>query len=234
MTTPLDPIPNLTLAGSSAPYVGYDFPPTIPGAERSYTMDFVNEIAILVGSTATVGGTVTAGDIVGIQVTNTSLSEGDVTISYLVQTGDSASTIAAALNAGINGTQALTDLQITSSVSGAVITILAPPLPGTQMSASLAPVSGSQFATETIEFAPAAFAGETIVSAACAVVSFEGAIDAAASSRVLSAATIAGSKVSFLIGQMLAGTNYRVTFTAVTAQQPAISLYSHLACDLPV
>ena len=215
-------------------YVGSDFPTTIPGSERLYTMDFVNEIAILQSTSATVAGAITAGDLVGMKFTNSGLQDGSVTVVYLVQASDTTSTIATALNALINGRQELTQIGLGSSVLGAVITVTSPPLPVTTMDSVLAPVSGNQFATETIEFARAAYAGETIQSATCTMVSFEGNLDPNAQTTVIGTASINGSQVTFLIGNLQAGTTYRVTFFAVTLSQPSIPLYSHIACALPV
>lgn len=239
----LIPIPALTLTGTgNGPYIGSDFPPTDPNAQRVYTMDFVNNLDILDRTTASFGGSPTLGDLVGITFSNISFADGDVSILRTVQAADTMASIAGTIAAGINGNPVLTGVGLFASANGAVITISQSPLAGTTMASLLVPWAllqntGSQVglpqATETILFAPGGFIGETILSATCDVVSFEGFIDAAPANRILSDATITGSKVSFLLGNFLAGVVYRVTFTATTFQQPDIVLYSHILCGLP-
>lgn len=231
----LTPIPSLTLTGiASQVAIPTDFPPTQPGTQRVYTFDFVNEIAMLDVVTGTLGGVVTVGDMVGITFSNIVTPGDEITVFYAVQTGDTLASIATALNRLINGMQALTRAGIASAVAGQVLTISWPHGSGITPTAVLIQAPGTTGpATETLFFAAAGFAGETIQSATCDLTSFEGAIDPSPENHVLAGPTITGSMVSFLVGQLLAGTTYRITMTAATAQQPAVALYSHILCQLP-
>lgn len=71
----------------------------------------------------TVGGTVTTGDVLSISVFNTSLSNGEETVSYTVLSGDTTSTIATGLKAAINADTHLQSLGLNATTSGAVIAI---------------------------------------------------------------------------------------------------------------
>lgn len=239
----LVPVPALTLVGDGTnTYVGANFPATQPDTQRVYTMDFLNNLDILDRTTASFGGSPTLGDLVGITFSNISFADGDVSILRTVQAADTMASIAGTIAAGINGNPVLTGAGLSASANGAVITISQPAPSSTTMASVLVPLallqnSGSQLglpqATETILFASGDSLGEIILSVTCDVVSFEGFIDAAPANRILSDATITGSKVSFLLGNFLAGVVYRVTFTATTFQQPDIVLYSHILCGLP-
>ncbi|HEY9684985.1 MAG TPA: RHS repeat-associated core domain-containing protein [Oculatellaceae cyanobacterium] len=69
----------------------------------------------------TVGGTVTAGDIVSVNVENSTLSGGENTASYTVQSGDTLTSIATGLAAAINADTTLNTIGVSATSSGAVI-----------------------------------------------------------------------------------------------------------------
>lgn len=102
-------------------------------------------------ATATIGGTETDGDTVGITFTNTGVAGLPVTVNHVTSGGESVSSIATALKTAINANSTLNAAGIKATNIGAVITIQQPGALGnsTVLSANL---SGG--ATETITFAP--------------------------------------------------------------------------------
>ncbi len=72
--------------------------------------------------TATIGGTVTAADTVGIAFTGPLISGGK-TVSYTVVGGDSTTTIAASVAAAINADATLVALGVSATSASAVVTI---------------------------------------------------------------------------------------------------------------
>lgn len=93
---------------------------------------------------ATIGGTVTTGDVTSITIDNAALPGGEKTISYTSVAGNTTTTIATALKNAINADTNLQAIGLTADSSGAVITLQT----YTNYTAS---VSGS--ATETVTLA---------------------------------------------------------------------------------
>lgn len=213
-------------------YSGQDFPATIPGTQQLYELDFSGVIAIEATTVATVGGTPTAGDTVGIMFTEIALPQGDLTISYVVQPTDTLNSIAAALAAEINGTEELTDIGISATVTGAAISVQYPTSLSLLLDAAIFAPPPAQ-PTETIEFSAGPYAGETITSATWSCEQYLGGSDPDPSSRIIGSAIISGPKVSTKAGNFIAGNTYRLACTVVTGQQPALIIYSHVACELP-
>jgi len=79
--------------------------------------------------TVTVGGSKTTGDVLNIEVINQNLSNGNVTVSYTVLSGDSINSTAAALAALINANAGLQTLGLSAIAVGGVITITFPSAP---------------------------------------------------------------------------------------------------------
>lgn len=67
---------------------------------------------------ATIGGTVTVGDVLTLTAHDSALSGGSESASYTVQSGDSLSDIADGLAAAVNGNSNLTDIRIAATSSG--------------------------------------------------------------------------------------------------------------------
>jgi peptidoglycan hydrolase-like protein with peptidoglycan-binding domain len=77
--------------------------------------------------TAAIGGTITAGDTVSLIVTTGVAGASNVTIGWAVLATDTPESIAAALGAQINANQALAAAGAVATVSGAIISLAAPP-----------------------------------------------------------------------------------------------------------
>lgn len=71
----------------------------------------------------TVGGTITAADVINVTVTNAGLTAGSQVVSYTVINGDTLSTVAAALAAAINANASCIANFITATSAGPVITV---------------------------------------------------------------------------------------------------------------
>jgi RHS repeat-associated protein len=93
----------------------------------------------------TVGGSATASDVVLVTVENASLSGGENTASYTVQSGDTLNSIATGLAAAMSADTALQAIGISATASGAVISTFSDP----QYT-----VSASAGATETVTLGP--------------------------------------------------------------------------------
>ncbi len=76
--------------------------------------------------TVTIGGTITADDTVSVVVTDSSVTGSPFTVTYTVVTGDTLTTIAAALAALIEGVGALTAVGFHAVSVGAVLSVYAP------------------------------------------------------------------------------------------------------------
>lgn len=74
-------------------------------------------------TTATIGGTVTTGDVTSLTIYSAGLSGGSKTVSYTSAGGNTTTTIATALKNAINADSSLAALGITSTSSAAVVTI---------------------------------------------------------------------------------------------------------------
>lgn len=85
------------------------------------TVDFVPEPAG--PDTATVGGTVTAGDSVGLKVSNSSLPGGEFTSLYTVRSGDNLNAVAAGIASTLNAEPALQTIGLAASSSGTVVSV---------------------------------------------------------------------------------------------------------------
>lgn len=103
-------------------------------------------------ATATIGGSVfNSGDVVSLTFLNPALSPPfPVSVSHTLGTGESASTIATALNTAINANATLAAANLTSTVAGAVLTISQLGSIGNQTSI----VAGITTGTETVTFNP--------------------------------------------------------------------------------
>jgi hypothetical protein len=104
-------------------------------------------------ATATIGGSVfNSGDIVTLVILNEFLSPPfPISISHTLGAGESATTIAAALNTAINANATLAAAFITSTVAGAILTISQQGSIGNSTSL----VAGITGGTETVTFVPA-------------------------------------------------------------------------------
>jgi len=104
-------------------------------------------------ATATIGGsTFTSGDVVTIDILNPAISPPfPVTISYTLGSGESAASVASALNGLINSNATLIAANVSSTVLGAVLTVDHQGSIGNQTYLVGAVTTGS----ETITFAPA-------------------------------------------------------------------------------
>ena len=78
-------------------------------------------------ATATVGGTIKAGDSLSLAMTSSAASSVPVTVSYVVRASDTPATIAAAFAGQINGNPTLAAAGISATVAGPVISLSAPP-----------------------------------------------------------------------------------------------------------
>jgi len=96
-------------------------------------------------SKATVGGTVTAGNILTITVYDAGLSGGSKAVNYTVLAGATLTTIATGIKNAINADSALTAIGVTATSSGAVVTLLSTSVNVTSYTSG---VSGG--ATETL------------------------------------------------------------------------------------
>lgn len=216
------------------PYVGQDFSATEPGTQRSYTFDFMNDIALIKSQSATIGGTITAGDTIGVTLTHPDLAEGDVTVIVVAGSSDTLTSVAAAVAAKISGLDELSELRITAGAASGVISISFPESVGISLllDAVLVGANGGE-PTETMAFAAGVDSGEIISSAVWTCEVYKGGSDSNPSARIIGSPAIIGSSVSTLAGDFVAGNTYRLTCTIVTTLQPAIKLYSHVVCNLP-
>ncbi|MBK8221888.1 MAG: hypothetical protein IPK73_12760 [Candidatus Obscuribacter sp.] len=74
-------------------------------------------------SSATIGGTVTAGDVLTLTAFDAGLAGGQKSVNYTVLGTDTLTSIAAGLTAAVNGDSALAAVGITATAAGAVITL---------------------------------------------------------------------------------------------------------------
>ena len=93
-------------------------------------------------TSATIGGTITAGNVVEIDVYNTALANGFEKVPYIVMSGDTTADIATALTTAFNADSNLSDIGLSASSSSSTISIAAT---GTTYA-----VSTSAGATETL------------------------------------------------------------------------------------
>ncbi len=97
--------------------------------------------------TATIGGTITSGDIVSLTFANSTISGLPATASYTVQGSDTTSAIAVGMAASINASNVLANVGLTATSSGAVITITQP---GSAANSTTTVQNVSGAATETV------------------------------------------------------------------------------------
>lgn len=83
--------------------------------------------AAAVQAIITVGGPVAEGDVVAAAFTSAAIGKEPVPVQYVATKGDTPEKMAAGLSGAINGKGELTKAGIKSAVSGALVTILAPP-----------------------------------------------------------------------------------------------------------
>ena len=90
----------------------------------------------------TLGGTITAGDVVTLTFAGTYLNGGtSVPVAYIVQGGDTLTSIAAALASAINANTTLTGYEIGATAAGGVLTVYFPAMLQTVASAGVAPTA---------------------------------------------------------------------------------------------
>ena len=87
------------------------------------TETITSGIASNVVENASIGGTITSGDTVTINVLDSGLSGGKVAITYTVASGNTTTTIATGLKTAINANTSLSTLGVTATSVGAVVTI---------------------------------------------------------------------------------------------------------------
>jgi flagellar hook protein FlgE len=122
--------------------------------------------------TASIGGTVSAGDVMNFTVNNAMLPGGTETVSYTVLPTDTQATISGALAAAVNSDANLQAAGITASSSGAAMTVLTPTaLPGpttygqsvtAAASETVTTAAGTPYTTETGTFTGAATPGDVV------------------------------------------------------------------------
>ncbi len=103
-------------------------------------------------SSATIGGTVTAGNVLTITVHDAGLTGGQKAINYTVVAGNTLTTIATGLKNAINADTSLQAIGVTATSSAAVITLLS-----TSVNITTYTQSTSGGATETIALGPNTF-----------------------------------------------------------------------------
>ena len=108
--------------------------------------------------TATVGGTITANDILTLSVHNSALSHAE-NVQYTVQGGDSTTSIATHLTSNINADSNLSGIGVSATSSGAIITITSTSVNPTFYTETL-----SSGATETIAFNGSSSAAANLAS----------------------------------------------------------------------
>lgn len=136
-------ITNQTVSGNPAPkyinqyfYYAYD-----PASNRT-------AVQVNGTQTATIGGTVTAGDTVTITIIDSGLSGGQKAINYTVQGGDTLTSIATALKNAINADANLQAINVSATSNAAVVSITSQSVNATSFTGS---TSGG--ATETVTVA---------------------------------------------------------------------------------
>jgi hypothetical protein len=92
-------------------YYGYD-----PGANRV-------AVQTVAAVNARIGGSATAADVLTLTVSDSALPDGEVSVSYTVQSGDSLTEIAAALAVAVNTNSDLQNLGVTAIPAGAILTM---------------------------------------------------------------------------------------------------------------
>src|ERR1700678_1341296 len=84
----------------------------------SVTLIGTNSLGIPLNTwTGTVAGSISAGDVISVKVTNQNIPGGSATVSYTVQAGDTTTTIAAALAALLAGNAALQGISLLASTA---------------------------------------------------------------------------------------------------------------------
>lgn len=122
----------------------------VTGTTASESIGLISGPVASATATATLGGSETNGDVVSLVFTNAGVSGLPVTISHTASGAESLASIAGALNTSINGNSTLIAAGITSTVSGAVLTISQPGVIGNTTVLSYTQGGNS----ETITFAP--------------------------------------------------------------------------------
>lgn len=132
--------------GSTLYVIQLDFHKTATACSCTFTGKATETIALGTNQngnmSAIVGGTATIGDIISITIHNDSLPNGTQIVSRTVQSGDTLSSIAAALSTAINASSNLSSIGMTASSASSTVSIVTT---GTTYSSS---TSGG--ATETI------------------------------------------------------------------------------------
>lgn len=234
--TPLLP-PGLLVPTTLDPYAGQDFQPTEPGDVRSYGIDFVHQLAVLLTTKLTIAGSVTAGDTINVTITAPGISSGSVGTSYVAGGADTIATIAASLGDALGGLDEFLAVGGSVTVNAAVITIAYPPGLNPILDASVLPITVGTEPTETAEFSEGNPTGETLtssVSVSCVVFTVQGGVLDPLPSDVIGEVFITGTAVIVqTTGDQVAGNNYRITLQPTTSLGNRPKKYSHLLCLLP-
>jgi Tc toxin complex TcA C-terminal TcB-binding domain/Neuraminidase-like domain/Salmonella virulence plasmid 28.1kDa A protein len=98
-------------------------------------------------TTLTVGGTITAQDVLSLTMNSSAVAGSPVTLTYAVQTSDTLSTVAAALAAQINGNPTLAAAGISATASGTVVSLSVPPGSTPALTVSATPSGASETLT---------------------------------------------------------------------------------------
>lgn len=134
-------------------------------------------------ATASLTGTVTAGDVLSLTATSSGITGSPITVSYTAKSTDTLTTLATALAAAVNNNAVLNAASVYASASGAVTTVYAP----TTLSPALVltrSVTGA--ASETITIA----AGSTTTSGATLSALFTGVLGAQVRMTITTSPTI--------------------------------------------
>ena len=117
----------VTVLNNTAALIAAGFSATSIGAVITITWTAAGTIVIKSWAngvtTATIGGTITADDVVSIKVVDAGLPGGQLTISHTVILADTSDTIATALGALINASSALAAIGVTATVLTDVVSI---------------------------------------------------------------------------------------------------------------
>ncbi len=125
----------------------YPHTPPIPNAGLTSSITSVGSETLTIddNGAATIGGTVTTGDVLSIVVQNQKLPGGQELVSYTVQAGDTLTSIATGIKNTVNADVNLQSISLSAIASGAVVTLLA-------YTSYAASTSGG--ATETLTLSP--------------------------------------------------------------------------------
>lgn len=172
LATAINANPALTALAISGSASGAKITMTVPAAlEPVSVTGWINTVA----PKATITGSVVAGDVIGLTVTNVAIVGGSASVSYTALTGDTTTSIATGLKNAINASALLIAAGITASSSTNVVTFLYPGAIGQlRFSSTVSPgaetVTLSATPTETLFFGTSGTEVITVGNGATAVV----------------------------------------------------------------